>query len=626
MWGFFLSNYVSCGIMVNVVHNQFMHKNCLGYPCLSPEQIEMTMGQGIKAVDLDPKKVLAHKEYLQTEFQIDDSRKVKGSEEVFDFFAPPLQGGNITQHFESMAKELFKPWKKGLDSLIRRGPAEVPSMYVLQEGWTRYEPGEEPESVRYPDDPGLVIDFETFVKADRFAYPIIGTAVSPKAVYVWLHPALVDSTIEYKQCMVSVGDDDHKLLIMHNCAYDHCRIQERYTLKGNTKLAVLDTMSIQRVIAGFSDGHKWCLNARFDKDNPPPPYYRYGSRMSLVASYQYITGRRLDPGLKEIRNLFVDAENLDYIRQNIHQALDYAVNDVLLTHELFRQQWAKYRKHVPSWVPIIGHTQLANSIVPIEEDWYLWQRKCEGKYQDISLEITKKLGQLADRVYEEWKAGLIDEENDPWLKNLDWSLPASPTSPMAGIPKWYQERVKRQAPLDLSPRVELSHYLLRLRWLGQPLVIGRVFDEEGKAGKSWGIYKEDGSFEKMPHYKSPGANVGIVLSEKYLHHFDAGRLSSDDTDTKHIVELASQISYWVSKRGLVLSRPAEIVETYDHKPWMTMAPQVIPHNTQSHRSGENLFLTLAAHTGPKVAAEVKSKVKAPPGYKIVGFDRQSLSK
>ena len=291
---------------------------------------------------------------------------------------------------------------------------------------------------------------------------------------------------------------------------------------------------------------------------------------------------------------------------------------------MFQKQWFKYRAQVPSWVPVVGAIQLANSLVPVEPDWYDWQRHCEGEYQRIEKEIEKDLADLADETYRLWARGEIDPLADDWLRHLDWTWNPDPVSPLFQIPKWYQQRIVTGEPLKLSTRVELAHYLLKVKWLNKPLVMNKEKKEDGKWDKSWGTFDDKGNFEKMPHYKNPGANVGVVLSEKYLHHFDAGRLESDNPKARAIIEKASQISYWVSKRGLVLSRPAFITEVPStHEPWFATAPQVIPHNTQSHRTGESLFLTLAAHTAPKIGAEVKSKVKAPPGFKIVGFDFDS---
>jgi DNA polymerase gamma 1 len=229
------------------------------------------------------------------------------------------------------------------------------------------------------------------------AFPIIGTAVSKDAVYIWLASELLDPSLPEEQWdqrdLIPIGEN--KFVAGHNISYDRVRAQEGYSLMRNRpENFYFDTLSAHIGVSGLASGQRWLyLLAAKDPENLTeeekrklryaPKWLDEGSTNSLVQCYNFHvyevrkyfgdeTVRPLDQGDKKIRDVFVDATHMIQITTVLENAVEYAVKDAFYTAELFQALWPKYLDSTPSMVGLCGHYHLNGSVVPLVSDWQEW--------------------------------------------------------------------------------------------------------------------------------------------------------------------------------------------------------------------------------------------------------------
>jgi DNA polymerase gamma 1 len=108
---------------------------------------------------------------------------------------PELKGENLKEHFEAIANEQIGEYKELGDEFAACELPEIPPVTALKfvPGWTRYTKVRgkwKTESVPYPLEKAFTYDTETYVHGG--AFPIIGTALSAKAAYIWLASELIN--------------------------------------------------------------------------------------------------------------------------------------------------------------------------------------------------------------------------------------------------------------------------------------------------------------------------------------------------------------------------------------------------------------------------------------------------
>lgn len=81
-----------------------------------------------------------------------------------DFKIPPLRGKNIEEHFRIIGEEQAKPYQDLVLHLLKGIPSP-PKEWVMQEGWTKYTAGNEPQQVDFPLEEILVFDVEESIIA-----------------------------------------------------------------------------------------------------------------------------------------------------------------------------------------------------------------------------------------------------------------------------------------------------------------------------------------------------------------------------------------------------------------------------------------------------------------------------
>jgi DNA polymerase gamma 1 len=164
----------------------------------------------------------------------------------------------------------------------------------------------------------------------------------------------------------------------------------------------------------------------------------------------------------------------------------------------------------------------------------------------------------------------------------------------------------------------LSHILLKLKWEDSPMVTTK--------DQGWCFHNSDGELVQIPHPQGQGKNVGGVLSKEFVEDMHVGRLSSDLPQATRALEIANAVSYWTSVRKRVMDRIfLKVSNPHGEDAYITL-PDILAHGTVTRRTVEPLMLTMCSTKNWRIGTELKTRVTAPDGWKIVGadFDGQEL--
>jgi DNA polymerase gamma 1 len=355
------------------------------------------------------------------------------------------------------------------------------------------------------------------------------------------------------------------------------------------------------------------------------------------------------------------------IRGKLDELLDYCAADVDVTHRVYKIVFPNFLETCPHPVSFAALRHLSSVILPVDRSWESYIANSEATYHKLSDAVQERLVTLTDRALE--IKGESDKwSNDPWLRQLDWSGqevkmvkgkkkndPPRPAArqKMPGMPQWYKDLfMKKDGPIGLTVRTRVAPLLLRLAWDGYPLVwsdkYGWTFRvpvadahkynqkqmQECTAFDEKDIELRDdrsGVYFKIPHKDGPTARCANPMAKSYLPYFEKGILSSEFPYAKEALEMNASCSYWISARDRIMSQMVvyesdgakgpEQVESQSETGYIL--PQVIPMGTVTRRAVENTWLTASNAKKNRVGSELKSMVKAPPGYCFVGADVDS---
>ncbi|KAL1649236.1 DNA-directed DNA polymerase gamma mip1 [Diplodia intermedia] len=363
------------------------------------------------------------------------------------------------------------------------------------------------------------------------------------------------------------------------------------------------------------------------------------------------------------------------VREKLSELLDYCAADVQITHRVYQKVFPLFHEVCPHPVSFAALRFMGTEILPINESWNEYIKNAEEKYQTLSEQVQQRLITLADTALEV-KEEPEKYQNDPWLSQLDWSgqeikmvkgkKKNDPPRPAArqklpGMPKWYKDLYpKATGPISLTTRTRVAPLFLRLAWDGYPLfwtdkygwtyrvpVQGAQLNDEMKAALC--DFSEDENitlrldrehhYIKIPHKDGPTARCTNPLAKSYQQFFENGRLTSEYAYAKEALEMNASCSYWISARdrirsqmavfegeAMVNGKPQSSSQTGDGASGSTLGyilPQVIPMGTITRRAVENTWLTASNAKKNRVGSELKSMVRAPPGYCFVGADVDS---
>ena len=563
---------------------------------------------------------------------------------------PELRGANLREHFDKVAYDQVGQYKEWADEYAKCKLPPLPPLekFRFEAGWTRYEWIEKEagggwyiKKVEFPLEDAFTFDTETYVHGG--AFPIIGTALSAKAAYVWLAAELIDPTIPEEKWdqhgLIPVGRQ--RFIAGHNISYDRVRAREGYSLE-NTEPEnfYFDTLSAHIGVSGLAGGQRWLyVLAGKDPDDLTdeekrklryaPKWLDEGSTNSLVQCYNFHVAAvrkyfgenvtELGNSDKEVRNIFVKATHLSQIRQMLTEALDYALKDAFYTAELFQALWPKYLDSTPSLVALCGHYHLNGSVVPLVPDWEDWIKNVEKTFQEHNEEMTQLCRELVWQSYEGWKETDDKdayEKSDDWVKQLDWEVKAV-KGKYANVPNWVRPFIK-DPDTHIGVKSNLAHLMLKLKYEGSPMILTK--------DNGWCYRNEDDKLTKIPHPKGNNDNVGGVLSKDFVEDMAVGRLSSDLPQAKRALEIANAVSYWTSVRKRVMDRIFLPTQNPHGADALVTLPEILCHGTVTRRTVESLMVTMCSTKNWRIGTELKSRVQAPEGWKIVGadFDGQEM--
>jgi DNA polymerase gamma 1 len=483
-----------------------------------------------------------------------------------DFSVLPLSKQGAKASLERMALKLLQKYKPDLDQLLTLDNYQVPEIPQGQTGW-------------YPSQPSaavLVFDIETMVKLG--GKPVYATALSSDGqVYYWVTP-------EYG-CLIDLPDNT--LVIGHNVTFDAQGIASSFSGLDHGCL-FMDTMTLANMCYGFCSQQYWAVNS--DKPKPIWAYKGYGSSnyKSLAATYEW-----LYPDMplvdKEIRNIFVESDSLSEVLGNTAELLDYNLEDVRLTHQVFKKLFPYWQQKNPSPITLYGHILSTSYKLPLTPGWQDWITEVDSKYELVSQEIGATLLSIADK----WVAQGYSASN-PYHQHLDWTV-SQRAKKYKGLPNWYRKEMMSKGTISLRSRV--AHYLLALEFDGEP-----VFYSGGYRTVS----------TKIPHPSGSG-NVGYLFSKDLLPLYENGMLKSSNPECQDLLDKAISLTYWTSVQSRVKS--AVVINNWT-------LPQT-GGGTVTGRVTDPLWLTTCDPKKHLIGSELKSRIQAPPGYKLLIADFSS---
>ncbi|BFZ64290.1 DNA-directed DNA polymerase gamma mip1 [Saitoella coloradoensis] len=600
---------------------------------------------------------------------------------------PPLVGNSLDEHFHKLGAELAEPWL-GLSSDFASKalpPKPSPDTWLRRSGWTRYNPDGTTEAVDYPQEKCLVFDVEVLYKESPFA--IMACAASTEAWYGWLSPWLLKETENDRQ-LIPMGNIGERVIVGHNINFDRQKINEEYHIQG-TKTGFIDTMSLHIATNGMTSQQRpsWIKHKKLmEKKQDIIEQYGYEANAEFTQLLEDIT---LEGGAEEedwmqkssinslrdvakfhcdiqvdktVRDQFGELDR-EGVMNNFENLMNYCAGDVEITHTVYSKTLPIFLTKCPHPVTFAAMIRMSSMYLPVDQSWKKYIETAEATYRKLSDAVQERLISLAEKALE-IKGEPEKYENDPWLKQLDWSgqeirmvkgkgRNAAPTpsarQKMPGMPAWYKGLfASATKPINLTVRTRVAPLLLRLSWEGHPLVWSdkyrwtfRVTDPakvelyEAKHLVKCDMTDEpklpiqedtDGVYFKVPHKDGPSARCSNPLGKSYLKAFEDGLLRSEFEYAREALDMNAACSYWISARERIMTQM--VVWADDAELGLTpesgvILPQIIPMGTITRRAVERTWLTASNAKKNRVGSELKAMVRAPPGYKFVGADVDS---
>ncbi|OMJ28872.1 DNA polymerase gamma, partial [Smittium culicis] len=429
-----------------------------------------------------------------------------------------IQAKNIRDHFKKISLDTYSDYLSLANTFVSSDkPAQIPSSeIVVKSGWIRYTFDKNSntyshESVIGIKEDALVFDIENLITLSP--YPLMASAVTSEATYVWISPYITGESNSPNH-LIKISDPSSKkakIIIGHNISYDRSRIFEEYSYT-STLNRFIDTMSLHIATSGLCSQQRPIYNKVtkiLKDDNYSPENSIFISKFGKMASVSSTNGLKaavkfhnnvdLD---KDVRDTFVTG-CISGIRENILPLIDYCINDVLATLDLYKTLFPKYLKLCPHPASFAGMLIMTNSFLPIYlPQWESFVNTCEQKSDSITKELQDKLVELALLAIE-----CSDPHSDPWLKNLDWTpfkikttkakvdkygkiLPGGEPKLfkhfkkyskdeldfLTGKPKWFTDCYDFESKkIIITFKQQLTPYLLKLSWLNYPLYCSKSF-------------------------------------------------------------------------------------------------------------------------------------------------------
>lgn len=599
------------------------------------------------------------------------------------FDLPPLQGKTLDEHFHRLGTQAGEPYLSFAKRFTVANPPSKPRKWVHAAGWTKYYPNGHTEPVDAPDEEMLCFDTEVLYKESNFA--VMACAVSPTAWYAWLSPWLLGQSKSDKHLIPLGNPDKPRIIVGHNIGYDRARVAEEYSIT-QSKNSFLDTMSLHVAVNGMCSRQRptWMKHRKNREMRDKIAGETDNVELATLLNDKALTeeeeelwvGRSSINSLRDVAKFHLDVTidksqrdafgELDRagIRAKLDELLDYCAADVSITHRVYKIVFPNFLQVCPHPVSFAALRHLSAVILPVNETWEKYITTAEATYQKLSDAVQDRLLKLTDKALE-MKDDISKWQHDPWLSQLDWSGqeikmvkgkkkndPPRPAArqKMPGMPVWYKDLfVKNDGPINLTVRTRIAPILLRLAWDGHPLVWSDKYAwtfkvPAAKAQKYRDIQMQacnnfeakdihlrddnDHVYFKLPHKDGPSARCANPMAKGYMTYFDQGTLSSEYAYAKEALDMNASCSYWISARDRITSQMVVYEKQIAGRKQTStdvgyILPQIIPMGTITRRAVENTWLTASNAKKNRVGSELKSMVKAPPGYCFVGADVDS---
>lgn len=619
---------------------------------------------------------------------------------------PDLVGSSLDEHFTRIGMRYAQPYLTLAETLFAAPLPARPLKWVHTAGWTRYAPGRAPEPVAWPLESQLVFDVEVMYK--RSPYAVMCTAVTPEAWYGWVSPVLADPSAGWDHLIPFDTHGSPKLMVGFNVSYDRARVLEEYSVK-QSKAFFLDAMALHISLSGICSQQRptWNKHRRnkkavesvaTDEDDVDfsstddisasdvaqelldDPWLSKGAPNSLASVADFHCGIQLE---KDLRDSFA-SESVDEVASDFQRLMDYCALDVEATFHVAQKLFPEFRRKTPHPVSFAALRLLGSLFLPTTKKWDGYIDRAEKVYQENRSAVSSILKERANELIQYLE--LNDErlkpdcDNDPWLKQLDWTLKAprvkkdgTPWAKQAfltGYPQWYRDIYKTNPETGLKEitvtvRSRITPLLLRLKWEGNPLIwtesAGWCFKvpftdeavEEMLAKNYTKAHLSDEDFDallpelrdgdqpyelfKVPHPDGPKKRCTLIMSKSYLRYFDSGVLTSEYEYAKEILNLNATASYWMGNRNRILDQfvvfsdpKGEKNKFFDtkkelkqHKDMGIIIPKLCTMGTVTRRATENTWLTASNSKANRIGSELKAMIEAPKGYAFVGADVDS---
>jgi len=603
------------------------------------------------------------------------------------FDLPQLQGKTLDEHFHKLGMDASEPYLTYAKSYAAVTSPTKPRKWVRRSGWTKYYPDGSSESVDAPNEEMLTFDTEVMYKEHPFA--VMACAVSPTAWYAWISPWLLGESKE--QChLVPLGDPSQsRIIVGHNIGYDRARVLEEYDMQQSRNF-FMDTMSLHVAVNGMCSQQRptWMRHKK-NKDlrdkiandhNSVELAALLESNMLREEEEELWVGRSSVNSLRDVAkfhcDVTIDKAQRDFFGEldretlltKLDELLDYCAADVSITHRVYRKVFPNFLETCPHPVSFGALRHLSSVILPVDQTWQEYLTNAEETYHKRLDDVQRKLVELCNEALKVKEQPDL-YENDPWLRQLDWSgqevkmvkgkKKGDPPRPAArqkkpGMPKWYKDLFPTSnSEINLTVRTRIAPILLKLSWAGYPLIWSdkygwtfRVPRDQIQQFENQPVVMCDmteekneqlqndrkNTYFKIPHKDGPQARCTNPLGKGYMGYFERGILSSQFELAKEALDMNASCSYWISARDRIMSQMVvygdQIQESRrandksQHRVGFIL-PQIIPMGTITRRAVENTWLTASNAKANRVGSELKAMIKAPPGYAFVGADVDS---
>ena len=601
------------------------------------------------------------------------------------FDLPAVQGSTLDEHFYKLGRDASEPYYSQALDYARADLPERPRRWARRSGWTKYNADGTSEQVEAPQEEMLTFDTEVMWKESSFA--VMACAASKTCWYAWLSPWLMGESESDRHLIPLGSPQQARIVIGHNIGYDRARVAEEYDVRQSMNffldtmslhVAVNGMCSRQRPTWMKHKKNKDIRDKIASETSSVELSALLENKMLSEEEEELWVGRSSINSLRDVAkfhcNVTIDKAQRDQfgeldregVRAKLEELLDYCAADVSITHRVYKKVFTGFLEVCPHPVSFAALRHLSSVILPVDKSWETYIDKSEETYQRLAKAVEQRLRDLADRALAV-KDDATTYTHDHWLRQLDWTgqevrmvkgkRKDDPPRPAArqkkpGMPKWYKDLfATNDADIALTVRSRIAPLLLRLSWDGYPLVwsdkygwtfkvqLNKVAEYDLKPVVKCDMSDEKNleirddqkhGYFKLPHKDGPQARCASPLAKGYLQYFESGVLSSEYTYAKEALEMNASCSYWISARDRIRSQMVVYENDTVGGPTKSTSqslgfilPQVIPMGTITRRAVENTWLTASNAKYNRVGSELKSMIKAPPGYSFVGADVDS---